>query len=95
MGVVQKPDSEDGVGMIALERNRQLAMYGPTRDSRYKNDELAKVAARLLLIDTDEASPDLPGEDWGIEAKHPDRVERLIIAGALVAAEIDRQLGYS
>lgn len=84
MGKVEIPTSEDGAGLICLERNRQQIEY-QWDDSRHPVGHLASQAAVLADSKNDR-------DAWGIKEKHPERIEQLIIAGALIAAEIDRLL---
>lgn len=90
----------NGVELIAAERRRQVEEEGWTteHDQGHPNGELAVVAAELAV---DGTGAEVKGwnfeEDmWGLVAKHgwdgtvPDGVRKLVIAGALIAAEIDR-----
>jgi len=88
--------SEDGAGMICIERNRQINECGwdDSHDDQHTDGTLAVVAA-ILAVDGTDANVDDPcgREDcWGLQRKHPDRKKQLVIAGALIAAEIDRLL---
>jgi hypothetical protein len=82
---------------IMLERGRQTtaARYSAEHDDEHDRSELAVVAAELVLQGTG-ASLNGPECDcyrpdpWGLVKKHPDRRRQLVIAGALLAAEIDR-----
>ena len=82
MGTIKMPTSEDGAGMICIERNRQI-VEKQWDDSRHDKGVLASMAIQVMEGD---------GDDWGVVKKHPCKIERLIIAGALIAAEIDRRL---
>ena len=81
--------------------------WTPEHDDRHTDRDLAVVAAALAIDGTDyfiEARDDggvlcAGGSDrWGLVAKfgycgeRPDRIRALTIAGALIAAEIDREL---
>ena len=92
---------EDGAGMIRQERQRQMSEEGWTRehDDEHVQGELAKVAAILAVAHTNASvqpgvtDPDKSSleDPWGLLSKHRhDRVRTLTIAGALIAAEIDR-----
>ena len=83
MGIVAKPDHEDGAGLIRLERSRQIKECN-WDDERHKPGVLSEQALFVLRPGLGNLDP------WQIKAKHPDRIEQLIIAGALIAAEIDR-----
>lgn len=84
-----------GIQLIAAERERQQLSEGwsPEHDDEHTNAALAKRAAELAAIGTDMETID-HGEDrdqWGLVEKHKgDRIRQLEIAGALIAAEIDR-----
>jgi len=83
--------------MIAAERARQMDMdgegYQAAHDDRHVNSQLAMYAAELACHGTDAFVEGIPyGPDrWGLVYRHAaDRVRQLVIAGALIAAEIDR-----
>jgi hypothetical protein len=94
-------NKKTGLELIALERIEQIEKHGRTLeiDRRVNpNGELCW-AASLLLVTEDQESPMdilgatvLKGWDQVILAKMAAKPykERLIIAGALIAAEIDR-----
>lgn len=85
-----------GAEMIAAERQRQLdeERWTPEYDDEHDDGSLAVVAAGLAVYGTDATvdDPSVDGPDpWRLEAKHgSDRIRQLTIAGALIAAEIDR-----
>jgi hypothetical protein len=98
-------EPSDGAALITAERIRQQGMWdGEHDDSEHRSGRLAVVAAELALHGTDERieSPDDGFDDYytkhlkdafGLVAKHGGaEVRRLTIAGALIAAEIDRVL---
>lgn len=83
-----------GIDLIAAERERQISQEGwtPEHDDQHRFAEIAQNAALLVVSGTD-ASVDLHGEaiNWGLAEKHKgNRIRQLTIAGALIAAEIDR-----
>ena len=89
----------DGAGLIAAERARQRAKegYSDAHDDSHDSGELALHAAELAINDTDAVGIAFGGGDrmdfdtWGLVKKHSnDRVGQLVVAGALIAAEIDR-----
>jgi len=91
-----------GADLIAQERATHTSQrdWTPCHDDAHTDGALAKVAAALAVDGTD-ASVDDPcyePDHWGLVAKHgyrgthPDRIRSLVIAGALIAAEIDRVL---
>lgn len=90
-----------GIELIAEERQRQIKQEGwtPEHDDEQESGELA-LAAACYAVEGDDAgcfvAEPVMGEDawpwspeWDKRKKH-DRVRRLAIAGALIAAEIDR-----
>ena len=86
-----------GVELIAQERQEQIEKHGRTvalDDARNQNGQLLWAAAHLLAEDFTEQLEDCCPDGWDEEiwdrmrSKTP--MERLIMAGALVAAEIDR-----
>lgn len=92
-------EKRHGVELIAEERNKQLAIYSSEHDDSHGYGGLAVVAAALAIHGTDahiddphERVGDFNYDMWGLveENKH-DRIRRLTIAGALIAAEIDRE----
>lgn len=96
------PASESGereaVRLIAAERDRQVKEEGwtPEHDQGHRYGDLAVVAASLAVAGTDARVEDplQRGSDddpWGLIAKHGrDPVRRLVIAAALIVAEIER-----
>lgn len=93
-----------GIELIAEERKRQLEVKGWTHahDATHVNSELAIMAALCACDGTsavviDDESNNLIEDEWLILSRHgwdgkvPDRVRLLSIAGALIAAEIDRE----
>lgn len=84
-----------GIELIAQERQEQIEKHGTSvkDDVEFnKNGELAQVAR--YLCSTVNTTSEYP-RNWSLDFKwHIDRnksrIERLTIAGALIAAEIDR-----
>jgi len=80
-----------GVAMVADERQRQISDegYTPEHDDRHDREELARAAAAYAV-------PTHPWpwhSDGDRRSRHAgDRLRQLAIAGALIAAEIDRLL---
>lgn len=80
-----------GVALIAEERQRQISDegYTPEHDDRHDREELARAAAAYAV-------PTQPWpwhSDGDRRSRHAgDRLRQLAIAGALIAAEIDRLL---
>lgn len=96
--VGEEPTS--GAALIAAERRRQVEKEGWTaeHDDRHRRGEMAVQAARLAVHRTDAWVEHLEdghrhGERfpfWRGPEEYPDTVRRLVVAGALIAAEIDR-----
>ena len=88
-----------GIELITEERAEQLGKHGWNleHDSQHKDGILAKIAATLVVMHTDAkvSDPDkFSGSNdnpWGLEKKLSGQLlHRLKVAGALIAAEIDR-----
>lgn len=93
-------DKKTGVGLIFLERQRQLQEEGWSKehDSKYQNQELAAAAAAYATPETlrsygpDGLPPTWPwAEEWW-KPEPQDRIRELVKAGALIAAQIDLEL---
>lgn len=92
----------DGAKLIAAERLRQVQGEGwtPEHDDEHTDGSLAIVAACLAADGTDAVvlvGGEVEENPWGLIAKHGykaggNEVHKLAIAGALIAAEIDRRL---
>lgn len=91
------PEYPDGAQLIADERERQTGEKGYTSDGddRHADGELLE-CARLIVGDLC-SERDGSCEIWPLQRAghvrnkyHADPVRRLTIAGALIAAEIDR-----
>ncbi|HUX16326.1 MAG TPA: hypothetical protein VMW52_07615 [Phycisphaerae bacterium] len=89
-----------GVERIAAERQRQIEQEGwtPEHDDKHVRWEMAVAAACYAVHNTTAIVKDGAGnpgwpwdEKWDKRNKH-NRIRRLEIAGALIAAEIDRLL---
>lgn len=90
-------EADNGVALIAAERARQIAKEGwtPEHDDTHSHGEMA-ISAACYAANGTTAEVTINGRDafpWGScddkRQKH-DRVRQLVIAGALIAAEIDR-----
>lgn len=88
-----------GVELITIERQRQIDVEGwtPQHDDKHRYGNLAVNAAVLAAYPTDliirhpDYSEDELVDPWNLIARHEsDRIRQLVIAGALIAAEIDR-----
>lgn len=85
-----------GIELITDERQRHVAAegYDAAHDDKHTDHAIAINAAALVVSGTDCVLDDWRPEgrpDWRLDDKHKDdRVRQLAIAGALIAAEIDR-----
>ena len=81
---------KNGIELIAEKRAKHESKgWDAKHDKLHRHGELALVAARLIVIGTDAniIHPDgIP--DWGLDKRED--IDRLAIAGSLIAAEIDR-----
>ena len=89
--------SESGIALITDERYRQITRegYSAAHDDGHDRAEMAVAAAALCVDGTNalvsDEGADNADDPWGLVSKHRgQRVRQLVIAGALVAAEIDR-----
>jgi hypothetical protein len=93
----------EGATRILKERIRQVMVEGwsAERDDQHIHGDLAVYAAGLAVYDTDALIDDPDSrieyteagieDQWGLIAKHQNDPERMLeIAGALIAAELDR-----
>jgi len=84
-----------GIAMITTERAEQIHKHGfdTEHDKQHTGGELLEVARSLIYLRLDWTVYPV---DWPVELFHKinkkSRVEQLAVAGALIAAEIDRQL---
>lgn len=91
----QDDPEQNGVGLIAAERKRQVEAEGwtPEHDDGHHGGDLAFAAAHYALTPSHRYWVDWP---WPEPPKAhdaaygPDRIRDLVKAGALIAAEIDR-----
>lgn len=89
---------ENGIELIAKERQRQIHVkrWSPAHDDEHIDGSLRVAAAMCACDGTDANVEDPLGRDWGITKRHgykgeePDEIHLLAVAGALIAAEIDR-----
>lgn len=93
-----------GIELITIERQEQIEKHGWTieKDSRYKVDTLLTLAKYLMThqndaegdnlsayLFSDVFGPNFP-KNLKIKLDSKSHIERLTVAGALIAAEIDR-----
>ena len=83
---------EDGTRLIKVERYEQMTRHGYTleSDQKYTNEELPALATYLLTGDLNFWPVEMLDISYIEKWKVKTRVEQLAIAGALIAAEIDR-----
>ncbi len=93
-----------GIELIAEERQKQIDKYSFTGNHHkghpewYDNLQLQFAATTLMMhefeevVDTKDCLPDGWDQEWFDKLNAKTRKERLIIAGALIAAELDRIL---
>ena len=85
-----------GAQQIVTERNEQFFKHGRTvdEDDKKNYDGQLTYAASVLLIDNPDREFMKPPKNWDEDywkkLIHKQYKERLVIAGALIAAEIDR-----
>jgi hypothetical protein len=91
-----------GIELIAQERQKQIDKHGFTGKHHDEHPEfynilqLQHAATTLLMhefehvVDTKDNLPDGWDQEWFDDLNARNRRERLIIAGALIAAELDR-----
>ncbi len=87
-----------GIKLIAAERNRQIRKkgYNEKHDAKHIDGQLSIAAACYALNKLPDGlnamGPCFPwAPEWDKREKH-DRKRSLVIAGALIAAELDRLL---
>jgi hypothetical protein len=85
-------DENEPIALIRAERERQIASEGWTaeHDDQWLNGELATAAAYYALPAEAGTPPLWPWAcEWNKKEKH-NRLRQLVIAGALIVAEIER-----
>jgi len=80
-----------GVELIAKERQEQIEKHGfdKSHDANNRNCELV-FAAMFMLTEDKDYWPKNWDMGWYFKFKEKSYQEKLVIAGALIAAEIDR-----
>ena len=80
-----------GIELISEERQDQIVKHGFTskRDDSYTNLELQR-AAVFAITGAREYYPEDWDLEWKVRIQAKSEIGRLIVAGALIAAEIDR-----
>ena len=88
---------KSGIELIAYERQEQIIKYGSVIDEKARENgryQLAIAASKLLAFPAEVPNYQIPPTEWDIDVfkkmiEKPYK-ERLVIAGALIAAELDR-----
>jgi hypothetical protein len=82
-----------GIELISEERKEQLEKHGwtPEHDDEVNSGGQLTQAAMYALTLDEEWYPKTWGDWFKIKVTHKPRIERNIIAGALLAADIDRE----
>ena len=83
---------ENGIELIAKERDEQIKKHGWTLQHDVDSHEKGKIVEVVVTALTSTASKDFPlgWEGFAEKIIKKSYKEKLIIAGALIAAEIDR-----
>jgi len=86
-----------GIELIAKERQEQIEKHGRTLESDQRQNgsyQLSIAATKILSYPADVHNHNIPPVGWDVDIykkmASKSYKERLIIAGALIAAEIDR-----
>ena len=85
-----------GIELIKEERQKQIDKHGFTAEHHvnhpewYESDQLSRAAASILMPNKISLAPDNWDMVWFRNLKGREKKERLVIAGALIAAELDR-----
>lgn len=81
-----------GVDLISIERSEQTLKhnYDADHDDSINSEGQLEKVAMYLLSGNDKYFPSNWGNDTQLKFFKKDRIEQLKIAGALIAAEIDR-----
>lgn len=74
---------------VLIERTKQLKKWTPNHDDEHKDGELADAAAELAHVER--PGTDVFAPEWAtdLRQKH-ERRQQLVIAAALILAEIER-----
>lgn len=85
-----------GVQLITEEREKQISKHGFTGEHHfnhpewYENGQLIEASHKLSFIMSNSETPQNWDSEWFKDLCRRPYKERLIIAGALIGAEIDR-----
>lgn len=95
LAVARRPVTAAAKDVLA-EREKQRRKWGDAHDDEHELGTISVVAAALAVHGTDAKvvdpldRADAGGDAWGLVAKHPKRRDQLVIAAALILAEIER-----
>lgn len=92
---VQEMKLKDGARLISDERDRQKTLDHTQNDQAYKDGQLIDAACAFALQCNGDFNTSLSLIPWNflkhhLKVENKPKVEQLAIAGALIAAEIDR-----
>ncbi|HTJ52651.1 MAG TPA: hypothetical protein VL443_24515 [Cyclobacteriaceae bacterium] len=85
-----------GIELIAEERSEQISKHGYSIEDdirKYPDSDLIRAACAIAFIAKDGMPCQLPAPDWAWSIRErieKDRIHCLKVAGAFIAAEIDR-----
>lgn len=88
-----------GIELIAQERLEQIEKHGHKNDSHYTDGVLTRAACAICYDSEPETPANFSAPNWAWEIREQkqqrpnEKIERLKVAGALIAAEIDRIQG--
>lgn len=91
---MEKPKT--GIELIAKERQKQIDKHGFTvehsvsHNEWYAKGQLIQASLEILKPDTIPTTPDNWDKEWFKNLTERSHKERLVIAAALIAAELDR-----
>lgn len=79
----------DAIGLVAAERRHQIAKWPLAHDDEHGDGQLLVAAVELAAFHTHVVVDE--GDPWGLVHKHgKDMVHSLVVAAALIVAEIER-----
>lgn len=94
IGCYEGDEMTAGVSRILREREHQIRKWSKKHDATHKKGELANAASFLALTNIKHSFKETPQWVYRLRCKYSeDRIRQLEIAGALIAAEIERLLG--
>ena len=92
---------QTGIELIAAERQEQLEKHQRTVALDVEENDsyqLAIAAAKMLAYPAETKDCNIPPQGWDVDLwkkmQSKSYIERLVIAGALICAELDRLYSY-